>query len=203
MSFKNILFLFIPLTLICCTVSETEKVEVKEQVTLNPIDDADSTAAREADIMVTAPQNAIAMRDEINDYRETIENSLIDFEKGRVNLNAARKALSKDWHEMNFHKNEEKVVRIQTFPQLGDTSRTEEYYFINDELVFAVIGKESSTTEAAADSFYYENGEIIVEQDYDASSASVSEKEILRLGTRIQNQAKDYLEFIYRIESDE
>lgn len=174
-----------------CSESETEnKSEDEIETTMEPAMD------------VVEEDNALQMRNEIEDYRQTIENTKAELAKGTIDLSAARAEISQDWQKLDFYKSGDKVVRIKTYPTTEIGSKTEEFYFIDDELVFALVEnegteKDAMDNEVAGEAFYYSNGELIVSADFEMSKATEKERSEMKLGTKLQNEAEGYLELIY------
>jgi hypothetical protein len=161
----------------------------------------EATTAAEPEMDVVEEENALQLRNEIEEYRKTVENTKSDLEKGSIDLSTARVELSQDWQKLDFYKIGDKVVRIKSYPSTAK-SKTEEFYFIDDELVFALVEsegteKDSMEDEDSGDAFYYSEGELIVSTDFEVTEATDEEKSAMAMGTKLQNEAKEYLQLIY------
>jgi len=191
------------LSLYSCTVAETETKDIENQVTEDPLSDEDSLASREPEMDVVEKTNALQLRDEIDEYRRSIENTKADLEKGTLDLTAARAKISQDWQKLDFYQRGDEVVRIKTYPIAEKGEKTEEFYFLDDELVFALIEssgseKTSMDDEETGEAFYYNDGELIVNADFKITEATEEEKAKMKLGTKLQNKAKGYLDLVYK-----
>jgi hypothetical protein len=174
-----------------CSNTETEKSSETE-----------TAAEIENETDVTEEQNAVQLRNEIEQYRQTIENTKADLEKGTIDLSEARAEISQDWQKLDFYKSGDKVVRIKTYPSAAKGGKTEEFYFIDDQLVFALLENEgiekySMEDEISGEAFYYHNGEIIVSEDFEMSEVTEQEKSEMTQANKLQSEAKDYLQLVY------
>jgi len=190
-------------SLFSCTVAETETENVENKVTADALSDADSTASMEPEMDIVEKKNALQLRAEIDDYRESIENTKGELVKGTLDLTAARGDNSQGWEKMDFYQSGDKVVRIKTYPSAEKGEKTEEFYFLNDELVFAMLENEgnkknSEEAEGSGVSFYYQGGELIVNEDFDMVEATEEDKREMKQATKLQSEAKDYLQLVYQ-----
>lgn len=190
-------------SLFSCTVAETETENVENKVTADALSDADSTASMEPEMDIVEKKNALQLRAEIDDYRESIENTKGELVKGTLDLTAARGDNSQGWEKMDFYQSGDKVVRIKTYPSAEKGEKTEEFYFLNDELVFAMLENEgnkknSVEAEGSGVSFYYQGGELIVNEDFDMVEATEEDKREMKQATKLQSEAKDYLQLVYQ-----
>lgn len=196
--FTPILLIF--LSLYSCTVTETKDID--NQVTEDPLSDEDSIASREPEMDVVEKTNAMQLRDEIDDYRRSIENTKADLEKGTLDLTTARGKISQDWQKLDFYQSGDEVVRIKTYPIPEKGEKTEEFYFLDDQLVFALVEsegneKDSVEDEGSGDAFYYSDGELIIREGFDVTEATPEEKSEMTLATNLQSAAKNYLQLVY------
>jgi len=190
-------------SLFSCTVAETETENVENKVTADALSDADSTASMEPEMDIVEKKNALQLRAEIDDYRESIENTKGELVKGTLDLTAARGDNSQGWEKMDFYQSGDKVVRIKTYPSAEKGEKTEEFYFLNDELVFALLENEgnkknSVEAEGSGVSFYYQGGELIVNEDFDMVEATEEDKREMKQATKLQSEAKEYLQLVYQ-----
>jgi len=190
-------------SLFSCTVAETETENVENKVTADALSDADSTASMEPEMDIVEKKNALQLRAEIDDYRESIENTKGELVKGTLDLTAARGDNSQGWEKMDFYQSGDKVVRIKTYPSAEKGEKTEEFYFLNDELVFAMLENEgnkknSEEAEGSGVSFYYQGGELIVNEDFDMVEATEEDKREMKQATKLQSEAKEYLQLVYQ-----
>jgi hypothetical protein len=202
---KNFIFISLIATTIVlngCTIAETESDTIEKRVTDDPISDDDSTANREPDMDTVEKQNAMQLRSEISDYRMRIENTSNQLERKELDLSQARANISQDWNRLEYFVSDDEVVKIKTYPSEEGKSKTEEFYFLDKELVFAMIEEADDNAqtmegEASGKAFYYANGELIVSEDYEITQATEEEKNNLEQGTKLQNEAITYLNLIY------
>jgi len=183
-------------------VAETETENIDNQVTEDPLTDEDSIAAREPEMDVIERTNAMQLRDEIEEYRHSVENSKSELEKGTIDLTTARAKISQEWQKLDFYKKGDEVVRIKTYPIAEQDEKTEEFYFIDNQLVFALVeskGNERSTMEdeTSGMAFYYDEGQLIISEGFEVTEATAEEKNEMILATNLQSEAKNYLQLIY------
>lgn len=190
------------ITLNACTVTETESETIEEKVTNDPISDKDSTAAMEPDMDTIEKKNAMQLRSEISNYRLKIENTADQLEKNELDLSIARANVSQDWNRLEYFISNDEVVKIKTYPSEEGKSKTEEFYFLENQLVFAMIEdavdeEESMDSESSGKSFYFSDGQLIVSEEYEITEASSEEKDAILQGSNLQDEAREYLKLIY------
>ena len=71
------------------------------------------------------------------------------------------------WEKMHGYFDGDKLVRVQTYPHKGISTRTEEFYFMDGKLVFVAINDKGTVTTEGKDSgtenkeFYFDNDKLI------------------------------------------
>jgi hypothetical protein len=142
------------------------------------------------------------LRDEIEKYGQMIESIKGDLVKGSIDMSASRAEISQEWQKLDFYKTGNEVARIKSYPSTAKAPTTEEFYFIDDKLVFALVESEGTEKDLMEDkdwreAFYYCEGELIVSTDFEVTEAKDQEKSYMVLGTKLQNEAKRYLQLVY------
>jgi hypothetical protein len=168
------------------------------------VEDRDTTAttATEDEKEIVEKRNAMQFRSEIEAYREKVENSLESLEKKTIDLSAARAEISERWEKLDYYLSDDQVVRIKTYPHRDQRDRTEEFYFMEGELVFALMEKEGAdkkgrSDETAGSAFYYDNWELILSMNIPEEDEEVStDEEDVELAMRLREEAKEYLEMV-------
>lgn len=136
--------------------------------------------------------NAVIMRNEIDDYRRNIEKSQAELTKTSIDLSAARADLSSGWQAMDVYTSDETVKRIKTYPAAANEGSSEEFYFRDHQLVFALTRKNTDELEGG-DPYYFYQGELIIGSDFKITAATEEEKSRLTSGTELQDRAEEYL----------
>ena len=197
-----ILLFSLAMALSACTISETESETIQEKVTNNPISDKDSAAAMEPDMDTVEKKNAMHLRSEISDYRLKIENTADQLEKKELDLSVARAEVSQDWNKLEYFLSDDEVVKIKTYPSEEGKNKTEEFYFLDNQLVFALIEDDLNRSEAANEessdkAYYFSEGQLIVSESYEITETSEEEKDEILQGSKLQDEAREYLKLVY------
>lgn len=188
--------------LFACTSPQSETdsdMENGADTTAN--DTVSAEMMQESEIDTTAERNAMQIRSEIEKYRERIENTIDQLDQKSITLSEARAELSHDWEKLDYYSDNENVVRIKTYPNEEKKARTEEFYFIDGELVFAMVeeegvGKKGNEGETSGSAFYYDEGKLIVSRNAPEADGEMMDEEMMELGTKLQEEAQMYLELI-------
>ncbi|MGB6035463.1 MAG: hypothetical protein WBG42_04290 [Cryomorphaceae bacterium] len=175
-----------------CVEVETKTIESTEK---------DTPTIQDQEIV--EKNNALQLRSEISDYRRSIENSKTELEKGTLSLTQARAEISTNWQKLDYYTTNDKVVRIKTYPSAENGAKTEEFYFKDDRLVFAIAENEGAINDTVpeketAEGFYYSNGELIVDESFEITEATQEEKDEMDLATKLQDEGKEYLSLVYQ-----
>lgn len=203
---KNITLLAVATTLFACTTTEPGNNSGTENGEDTVGTDTTSAAMmQESEIDTTGERNAMQIRSEIEEYREKIENTIDQLERNSIELSEARTEISQDWEKLDYYSDNDNVVRIKTYPHESKRAKTEEFYFNDGELVFALVeeegaGKKGSEGEAYGGAFYYDNGKLIVSMNVPESDSEMMDEDMMELGTKLQEEAKSYLELIANAE---
>ena len=203
--FKNIILVAIAIALFACTSNVNENgsdIDAGEDTART--DTTSPAMTQEPDIDTTSEANAMQIRSEIEEYRERIENTIDQLDRQTLNLTEARTEISQDWEKLDYYSDDDNVVRIKTYPHEDKKAKTEEFYFIDGELVFALVeeegaGKKGSEGEAYGGAFYYDNGELIVSMNVPENNTEMMDEDMMELGTKLQEEAQMYLELISNV----
>ena len=122
--------------------------------------------------------------DTINEKRKTIEQNIS--KPIVVSTSSLREKIKQKWESIHFYLIENELVRIKTYPYKNISSRTEEFYLDNGQLILAVIeddgsGERGKSIEVLDKLYYFENEEVIKEirsekeQEYNIKSSDAEE----------------------------
>jgi hypothetical protein len=198
---KTAAYSFLFVSLISCTSVETDNTE--SSAIAETLSEQDSSASAEPEMDVVEKNNALQLRAEIKEYQLIIENTKADLDKGTIDLSAARTGISQNWDKLDFYMTGDEAVRIKTYPSADNGDKTEEFYFRDNELIFALVESEgdknaSIADESAGTAFYYSNGELIVSENFKITETTGEQKTEMELGTKLQDEAIEYLELVYK-----
>ena len=122
----------------------------------------------------------------ISKYREEGEQKLVDkkFTRKEVALTGdnVKETIKQKWEKMAAYYEGSKLVRIQLYPHLGVSGRSEEFYLMDNKLVFAFIQDKGLKQEGQdmgqpGKEFYFHDDKIIKIEDRSGEPATHAEQE--------------------------
>ncbi len=161
--------LFIPafllggLFLVACndasTTSETTNTTDSTAQEMEPLMDEEEVDAElpNKDSLITV----------IDERRKEIEASL--GEPTIISTENLKENIKQKWNKIHFYTLNDEVVRIKTYPYAEITNRTEEFYFMDSQLVLAIIedngaGERGKMAEELDKIYYFYNESVIDEK---------------------------------------
>ena len=141
----------------------------------------------------------------IKKYREEGEQKLVDnkFTRKVVEFKGEniKETIKQKWEKMDAYYEGAKLVRIQLYPHSGISGRTEEFYLMDNKLVFAFIqdkgpkheGKDSGEP---GKELYFHNGKLIKYNDQAGEPESNVEQEKKMYESRLPYEVADLLEIL-------
>lgn len=149
-------------------------------------DDAEMTGDEQTELIETIVQkrkDIEARKDELTQY-ELATDSL-------------REQIKQKWSKIHFYADGGSLLRVKTYPHEEISTRTEEFYFEDGELITAVIQDAGTTDNEQAEgqkAYFYSGGEIVGERN----TTGEKERTIRKSDAEeLQSEAREYLE-IYR-----
>ena len=77
-----------------------------------------------------------------------------------------RSKIKQKWSNLHFYIENDKLVKVKTYPHKGISERTEEFYAINEKLILAVIEDDGSGPKGKEkillDKMYYFNNDSLI-----------------------------------------
>jgi uncharacterized protein YcfL len=120
------------------------------------------------------PQNEVILNNDsivesINQERKQIETNIS--EPIIIETATLREKIKQKWQKIHFYIIDNQVVRIKTYPYNQISTRTEEFYLKNNELILAIIEDDGSVERKKGEElidkmYYYHQGEIIKESKF-------------------------------------
>lgn len=106
----------------------------------------------------------------IDGYRDVIENKIEELEKKEISLENSRAQVKQKWAAMHAYMMDDNIVRIKMYPHENISKRSEEFYYMDGELVLVFIEDEGSNKKGKDDSrmgktYWFHNGELINEEN--------------------------------------
>lgn len=151
-------------------------------------------------------QSMTASNDEmiakISQFRQEGEKKLVDktFTKKEVPLTGAnvKETIRQKWEKMDAYYDGTKLVRIQLYPRTGISGRTEEFYLMDNKLVFAFIQDkgpkhEGKDTGEPGKELYFYNDKLIKFDDRSGEPATNVEQEKKMYETRLPYEISELL----------
>ena len=103
----------------------------------------------------------------INTKRMAIEARKGDLTRHELSTASLREQIKQKWSKLDFYADGESLVRVKTYPHKGISARTEEFYFEDGELIFAIIQDKGEAAaesgEGAAKQYFYSDGKFVGE----------------------------------------
>ncbi len=151
-----------------------------------------------------ATVNTEEMIARIQKYRQEGEQKVLDkkFTRKVVALSGdnIKETIRQKWEEMAAYYEGAKLVRIQLYPRKG-SERTEEFYLMDNKLVFAFIQDkgpkhEGKDTGEPGKEFYFHNGKVIKVEDRSGEQVTNAEQEKKMYESRLPYEVADLLEIL-------
>lgn len=132
---------------------------------------------------------------EIEAWVKKIEDHKKSLNQVEISTKDLRSQIKQKWSKIHFYTENNKVVRIKTYPYSQISNRTEEFYFENESLVFVNIeddGAESADKDnEPGKQYYYKDGKFIKE----VNNSDEKEHQIKNSDNeRLMQEATEYLE---------
>jgi hypothetical protein len=143
-------------------VSCSPQPEVKSEENLNATGE-DKTYSREPRQLDTN-----LLINTIDNKRVEIENQLDQVDRIVIETDSLRAKISQKWDRIHYYLIDGKVVRIKTYPHEGISTRTEEFYFNEGDLILVTIedeglGKRGKEKGVIDKMFYFYDGLFLTE----------------------------------------
>jgi hypothetical protein len=167
-------------------------------------------------VLSAAPLIAFAQQDsditstdqkigKIKQYREAGEQKIREnrFTRKEVPLTGTnvRESIKQKWEKMDTYYEGDKLVRIQLYPHKETSGRTEEFYLMNDKLVFAYIQDKGPKHEGRdmgepGKEFYFDNDKLIKFEDRSGEQSAHSEQEKKMYEARLPYEISQLLDIL-------
>ena len=154
---------------------------------------------------LSAQHSADEKIEKIKAYREAGEQKLRDnkFRREEVPLTGAnvKESIKQKWVKMDAYYDGDKLVRLQLYPHKEVSGRTEEFYLMNNELVFAFIQDKGPKHEGRdmrepGKEFYFDNGKLLKMEDRTREESDVSLQEKKMYETRLPYEISELLQIL-------
>lgn len=141
----------------------------------------------------------------ISKFREEGEKKLVDnkFTRKVVPLTGAdvKETIRQKWEKMDAYYEGANLVRIQLYPRKGVSERTEEFYLMENKLVFAYIQDKGPKHEGKdmgepGKELYFYNDKLIKFEDRSGEPATNVEQEKKMYETRLPYEISELLELL-------
>jgi hypothetical protein len=141
----------------------------------------------------------------IKQYREAGEEKLRDnkFTRKEIPLTGpnVKESIKQKWQKMDAYYEGDKLVRLQLYPHKGISGRTEEFYLMDDELVFAYIQDTSPKNEGRdmgqpGKELYFDNGKLIKVEDRSGEPTAHPDQERKMYEARLPYEISELLDIL-------
>lgn len=168
-----------------------------------PQNEADSTIKKDS------TQKSVVNYDEIianiKKFRDDGEQKLVDNKLTRKVIelkgDAVTDNIKQKWEKMDAYYDGDKLLRIQLYPHKSVSERTEEFYLMNDKLVFAFIQDKGPKHEGKdkgepGKEFYFDNDKLIRFEDRSGGKEINNEQEKKMYESKLPYEVAELLEII-------
>lgn len=134
----------------------------------------------------------------IDNKRLEIENQLDQIDRVVIETDSLRAKIRQKWARIHYYLIDGKVVRIKTYPHVGISTRTEEFYFNEGDLILVTVeddglGKRGKEKGMIDKMFYFHDGLFLTEY----SSSKEREYQIKESESQeLLQEAGEYLEIL-------
>lgn len=186
---KHLLTCLALLVLVSLTGCESE---VDEGHAATAVEEPSTT---HADNFEGTEEDRVALIEAITKQRQAIEARKEELSRNELSTESMREQIKQKWSKLDYYADGGEVLRIKTYPYEGVSTRTEEFYFQEGELIYAIIednGVESTEAEEQEGKvYYYWKGTFIEERNN-----SGEEEEGIRNSDeeRLESEAMEYLD---------
>ena len=151
----------------------------------------------------TGSENAIIAQ--ITKYREEGEQKVRDNKFTRKEVaftgEGVKETLKQKWEKMAAYYEGSKLVRIQLYPHIGVSGRSEEFYLMDNKLVFAFIQDKGLKQEGKdmgqpGKELYFHNDKLIKFEDRSGEQAAHAEQEQKMYESRLPYEVSELLEIL-------
>ena len=141
----------------------------------------------------------------IKQYREAGEEKLRDnkFTRKEIPLTGpnVKETIKQKWEKMDAYYEGDKLVRLQLYPRKGVSGRNEEFYLMDDKLVFAYIQdkgpkNEGRDTGQPGKELYFDNGKLIKFEDRSGESSVDADQEKKMYEARLPQEISELLDIL-------
>ena len=191
---KNLLFLLLcPIIFLAIFVIGCAKENPKKE------------AGTEKTVTTETTQNTEAVLDNIKKFLADSENKLVNNKFTRKTIALTGDAVNEDikqkWEKLDAYYDGDKLIRIQLYPHKNISQRTEEFYVMNDKLVFAFIQDKGPKHEGKdmtepGKEFYFDNDKMINYVDRSGDKESNIDQEKKMYETKLPFEAAELIKII-------
>jgi hypothetical protein len=142
-----------------CGNSEKPEAEQKDTAQITVAKDSSAPALDTAQIIRS-----------IDDYRMSTEKTTSGMKALSVDTKNLREKIKQKWSRIEFYSNDNGLMRVRAYPHEQITKRNEEFYFMNNNPVLAIVqdqgggeGREGDEKENFSKMYYYHEGKLLKE----------------------------------------
>jgi hypothetical protein len=141
----------------------------------------------------------------IKKYREEGEQKLVENKLTRKEVSLTKpnikESIRQKWEKMDAYYEDGKLVRIQLYPRPGMSQRTEQFYLMDDKLVFAFIQDTGPKHEGKdmgepGKELYFHNDKLIKLEDRSAEQVADPEREKKMYQARLPYEISELVEIL-------
>jgi hypothetical protein len=112
-----------------------------------------------------------------------------------------KESTKQKWEKMDAYYEGDKLVRLQLYPRKGVSGRTEEFYLMDDKLVFAYIQDKGPKDEGrdmgqAGKELYFDNDKLIKMEDRSGEPSVEPDQEKKMYEARLSYEISELLDII-------
>ena len=130
-----------------------------------------SVACAESDEFKGSAEEREKLVAEITQQRMAIEARKSTLKQQEVSTAKLNERIKQKWSKIHFYSENGELVRVKTYPHPGISTRTEEFYYQDGDLIFAYIEDDGTTEDETGGAhqdgkeYYYHKGQFVEEKN--------------------------------------
>lgn len=170
-----------------------------------PRDESEADKTIKTDTLQKPAVNNDEIIAQIKKFRDDGEEKLVNNKLTRkvilFNGKEVNDRIKQKWEKMDAYYDGDKLLRIQLYPHKSVSERTEEFYLMNDKLVFAFIQDKGPKHEGKdkgepGKEFYFDNDKLIRFEDRSGGKEINNEQEKKMYESKLPYEVAELLEII-------
>jgi hypothetical protein len=149
----------------------------------------------------TTKTNTDELVTKISKFRTDTEGKLDKLTRKEIKLDGKdiKEDIHQKWEKMDAYSDGDKLVRIQVYPHKGISERTEEFYYMDEKLVFVSIKDKGLEVKEGKDlgmgkEFYFDSDKLIKYDNKSGEESKNIEEEKKMYESKLPYEGKEFFE---------